>query len=54
MRHWFNLNLHIHLWIYTLYLQQVPIYDHDGASAKFSPNLQETDYSVYRKFRIFA
>ncbi len=23
-----------------------PIYTHDGASAKFSTNLQETDYSV--------
>ncbi len=25
-----------------------PIYTHDGASAKFSTNSQETDYSVYK------
>ncbi len=29
-----------------LSFKKCPIYTHDGASAKFSTNLQETDYSV--------
>jgi hypothetical protein len=34
----------------TIYLQQVPIYTHDGESAKFSTNSQETDNSVHHNF----
>ncbi len=36
--------VHIHHWIYAFYLQQLSIYTHDGASAKFSTNSHETDY----------
>ncbi len=42
--------MHIHPWIYAFYLQLVShlqcIYTHGGASAKFSTNSHDTDYSA--------
>jgi hypothetical protein len=33
-----------------LFFNKCPIYTHDGASAKLSTNLQETDYSVAGRY----